>query len=349
MRIFALFALSTMTSLTACRPDAYSYESNTSGEEQQSLESSGSQGSSAAGNGAALDTVPDVRAPFEMPVAMRTEFEVYDQGIITQALRETLIADGSGQNFKLTLDSVNDGGTIWSVPTQAQRVQHEARQHYLVLYRGLAVRDAWLVGQNYTWRQVAGSFTVAGIPVERYHLESKYEIGDLVLDIDPSTDLLLAWTIEDPNGKPVLAQRATQVEYNPNTQGVNWATPNVDTEAYDGSGSNGALAFDPMEVTSPGAGFLNREEKLLRSSGLFAGRGNMHAIFMNDGIRTVAIAQEYLGPQQRVGGIQVKAISLRESADAGVTIIEGQIQEHWVYAIGPVPRGDLLLFLGSLE
>ena len=345
MRLLTLLAL---VSLTGCRPDASSYESNTSGGEFESLQNNGSQGSSAAGHRAALDTVPDVRAPFEMPVAMRTEFEIYDQGVLTQALREDLIADGSGQ-FALSLDSVNDGGAIWSVPTNAQSVQHEQRQHYLVLYRGLALRNAWLAGQNYTWREVSGSFTVAGIPVVRYHLESKYQIGDVVMDVDPTTDLLLAWTVEDPDGKPVLAQRATQVEYNPDTQGVNWATINVDTDPYDGSGASGALGFNPMALNSMGAGFQDREEKLLYSGNLFAGRGNMHLMLMNDGIRTVAIAQEYRGPQQRVGSIPVKAISLRESADAGVTIIEGQIKDHWVYAIGPVPRGDLLLFLGSLD
>ena len=345
IRLLTLLAL---VSLAGCRPDAYSYESNTSGGEFQSQQNSGSQGSTVAGNSAVLESVPDIRAPFEMPVAMRTEFEIYDQGIIVQALREDLIADGGGQ-FALTLDSIHDGGTIWSVPTSAQSVQHEQRQHYLVLYRGLVLRNAWLAGQNYTWRKVSGNFTVAGIPVVRYHLESKYEIGDLIIEIDPTTDLMLAWTIEDPNGKPVLAQRATQVEYNPDTQGVNWATINVDTDPYDGSGANGPLSFDPMPLTSYGAGFQDREEKLLHSSNLFAGRGNMHLMLMNDGLRTVAIAQEYHGPRQRVGNDTVKAISLRESADSGVTIVEGQIKEHWVYAIGPVPRGDLLLFLGSLK
>ncbi|MCH2100676.1 MAG: hypothetical protein MK209_01950, partial [Planctomycetes bacterium] len=319
-----LLTLLTLLTLTGCRPDASSYESSTSGSEFQGLQNNGSQGSSAPGNNAAFDIAPDVRAPFEMAIAMRAEFEIYDEGFLVQALREDLIADGAGQ-FALSLDSISDGGSVWVVPSSAQLVQHEQRQHYLTLYRGLVVRDAWLAGQNYTWRQVSGNFSGAGIPAVRYHLDSKYEIGDITIEVDPQTNLLLSWVIEDPKGRPVLAQRATQVEFNPDMQGVTWATINVDTDPYDGSGSNGALGFDPMELTSNGAGFLNREEKLLHSSNFFAGRGNMHLILMGDGVRTVALAQEYYGPQQRVGNKPVKAISLRESADAGVTIIEGQI------------------------
>ena len=100
IRLLTLLAL---VSLTGCRPDAYSYESNTSGGEFESHQNSGSQGSAAAGNNsAALETVPDVRAPFEMPVAMRSEYEIYDQGMIVQALREDLIADGGGLSSTTT-------------------------------------------------------------------------------------------------------------------------------------------------------------------------------------------------------------------------------------------------------
>ena len=145
------------------------------------------------------------------------------------------------------------------------------------------------------------------------------------------------------------ASSSCQRRYSPALSGVEWATANVDTEVYDGSGAAGQLGFDPLVIESTGAGFLNRDEKLLHAQTLFAGRSNMLLTLMSDGVRSVAIAQEYRGPAQKVGDTPVKALTLFESVDTGVTLIEGQIHNHWVYSIGPVPSGDLVLFLESMK
>ncbi|MAW60770.1 MAG: hypothetical protein CMJ94_08040 [Planctomycetes bacterium] len=345
IRPLSWIALGTFAlSLVSCRPDAYSYESNTSGEEQESLESNGP----GLPGGTLLSEMPQIVAPYEALLKMRSEVHIYDQGTLAQALREDLYADGAGQ-FALLLDSISDGSGVWTVASQAEKFQHHQRQFFLAKYRGPVVRDNALASRNYDWYSVPGSYSVAGIPVNRYHLDSKYHIGDIVLDVDASTEVLLGWTIEDPDGVPILSSYATTVDYSPALSGVEWATANVDTEVYDGSGAAGQLGFDPLVIESTGAGFLNRDEKLLHAQTLFAGRSNMLLTLMSDGVRSVAIAQEYRGPAQKVGDTPVKALTLFESVDTGVTLIEGQIHNHWVYSIGPVPSGDLVLFLESMK
>jgi len=69
---------------------------------------------------------------------------------------------------------------------------------------------------------------------------------------------------------------------------------------------------------------------------------------LNDGVRTVAIAQQDEDGALKSFGNEVQAITLNHSADTGVTVVEGPVLDKFAYAIGPLPLNDLLLFLASL-
>lgn len=333
-----------LLAFAACRPDGYSYESNTSGEEQESLNSNASLDPGES----LLDEAPLVLAPYQAAMQMRSEFKVFDHGVLSQSLLEEQTADGAGQ-FALELIATKPSGSgNWIPASVAQRFLHEQRQHFLVQFRGPVIHDAVLARRNYSWRELEGNFMVANIPVLRYRLKSLYEIGDVILDVDPSTHVLLAWTIRDPDGAPVLRNTAIEVDYAPDFQGVNWADVNVATEAYDGLGAQGSLGFDPLELTSSGAGFENSEEKTLAADQLFAGQSKIHLNLLNDGVRTVAIAQQDEGGVLKAFGNTVHSITLHHSEDTGVSVVEGPVLDKFAYAIGPVPLNDLLLFLASL-
>lgn len=343
MRLLALLLL---LLVPACRPDAYSYESNTSGEEWEEEQN---QSNSASGPlGQALPNAPTVVAPHMVLGEIRSEVEIYVDGLLEQALRETLVADGTG-NFALSLESTSQGGGVWTVATQAQVFLHEQRQHFLTLYRGPVQRDASLAFRNYEWRPVRGSFSVAGRPVVRYHLSSRYGIGDIELDLDPQSDLLLAWTYYDPTGQPVLRQTSLSFDENPDLSNVQWASSNVPTSDYDGQGANGSLGFDPLELIGSGPGFEGSSEKVLQAGSVIAGMGNLHVNFLHDGLRSVAIVQEETDKYETVGPHQVKALSMREAADTGVSVLEGKLESKWVHAVGPIPRQDLLMLLSTLR
>jgi hypothetical protein len=328
----------------ACRPDGYSYESNTSGEEQESQNNSASLDPGES----LLTEAPLVLAPYQASMQMRSEVRVFDHGVLSQSLLEEQTADGTGQ-FALELIATKPSGSAnWIPASIAQRFLHEQRQHFLVRFRGPMVHDSVLAERNYSWRELEGNFTVANIPVTRYRLKSLYKIGDVIFDVDPITHVVLAWTIRDPEGIPVLRQTATAVDYSPDFQGVHWADVNVDTEAYDGLGAQGSLGFDPLKLTSSGAGFENSVEKTLAADQLFAGQSKIHLNLLNDGVRTVAIAQQDEGVALKASGKEVHSITLRHSEDTGVSVVEGSVLDKFAYAIGPVPLQDLLMFLASL-
>ena len=330
--------------ISACRPDGYSYESNTSGEEQESLNSSASLDPGES----LLDEAPLVLAPYQASMQMRSEVKIFDHGVLSQSLLEEQTADGDGQ-FALELVATKPSGSSNWIPANiAQRFLHEQRQHFLVRFRGPAIHDSVLAQRNYSWRELDGDFTVANIPVTRYRLKSLYAIGDVIFDVDPTTHVVLAWTIRDPDGVPLLRQTAMEVDYSPDLQGVRWADVNVATEAYDGLGKQGSLGFDPLKLTSSGAGFENSEEKTLLADQLFPGQSKIHLNLLNDGVRTVAIAQQEEGSVLRSAGKKVQAITLRHSEDTGVSVVEGPVLDKFAYAIGPVPLNDLLVFLASL-
>lgn len=338
------FAWLLLLPLVACRPDGYSYESNTSGEDQESLESSASVDPGES----LVEEVPLVLAPYQSATQIRSEFKIFDDGVLTQSLLEEHTADGDG-HFALDLIATKPSGSEnWIPASSAQRLLHQQRQFFLTLYRSPVLRDVALSQRNYSWRKMSGSFTVAGIPVERYRLKSLYKIGDVILDVDPSTHVLLAWTIRDEAGKPLLRQTSTEVDYAPSFDGITWADVNVATEDYDGLGELGHLGFNPLAITSSGAGFESSVEKTLIADQLFAGQSKIHLTLMNDGVRTVAIAQQQEAKDVKAHGKNVQAITLRHSADTGVSVIEGKVLDKFTYAIGPIPVEDLLLFLASL-
>jgi hypothetical protein len=338
------FAWLLLLAFAACRPDSYSYESNTGGEDQESLNNSGSlePGESL------LNEAPLILAPYEASMQMRTEVKIFDHGVLSQSLMEVQTADGAGQIALELVATKPSGSANWIPASVAQRFLHEQRQHFLVRFRGPAIHDSVLAQRNYSWRELDGNFTVANTPVTRYRLKSLYEIGDVIFDVDPSTHVVLAWTIRDPGGAPVLRQTATEVDYSPDFQGVDWADVNVGTEAYDGLGAQGSLGFDPLKLTSSGAGFENSEEKTLSADQLFAGQSKIHLNLLNDGVRTVAIAQQDEDGVLKSFGKEVQAITLSHSEDTGVSVVEGPVLDKFAYAIGPLPLNDLLLFLASL-
>ena len=333
-----------LLAFVACRPDGYSYESNTSGEDQETLNSSGSLDPGES----LVSEAPLLLAPYQASVQMRSEVKVFDHGVVSQSLLEDQTADGAG-HFALELIATKPSGSAnWIPASVAQRFLHEQRQHFLARFRGPVIHDSVLAQRNYSWRELDGNFTVANIPVTRYRLKSLYAIGDVIFDVDPVTHVVLAWTIRDPDGVPVLRQTATEVDYTPDFQGVTWADVNVATEAYDGLGAQGSLGFDPLKLTSSGAGFANSEEKTLAADQLFAGQSKIHLNLLNDGVRTVAIAQQDEGKVLKSFGDPVQAITLNHSEDTGVSVVEGPVLDKFAYAIGPVPLNDLLLFLASL-
>jgi hypothetical protein len=338
------FAWLLLLVFAACRPDGYSYESNTSGEDQESLNSSASLDPGES----MLSEAPLVLAPYEASMQMRSEVKVFDHGVLSQSLMEVQTADGAGQFALELIATKTSGSSNWIPASVAQRFLHEQRQHFLVRFRGPAIHDSTLAQRNYSWRELDGNFTVADIPVRRYRLKSLYGIGDVIFDVDPSTHVMLAWTIRDPAGTPVLRQTATEVDYSPDFQGISWADVNVATEAYDGLGAQGSLGFDPLKLTSSGAGFENSEQKTLSADQLFAGQSKIHLNLLNDGVRTVAIAQQDEDGVLKSFGTEVQAITLHHSEDTGVTVVEGPVLDKFAYAIGPVPLDDLLLFLASL-
>ncbi len=338
------FAWLLLLAFAACRPDGYSYESNTSGEDQESLNNSASLDPGES----LLSEAPMVLAPYEASMQMRSEVKIFDHGVLSQSLMEVQTADGAGQFALELVATKSSGSTNWIPASVAQRFLHEQRQHFLVRFRGPAIHDSVLAQRNYSWRELEGNFSVANIPVRRYRLKSLYGIGDVIFDVDPSTHVMLAWTLRDPAGAPVLRQTATEVDYTPDFQGVDWADINVPTEAYDGLGAQGSLGFDPLKLTSSGAGFENSEEKTLSADQLFAGQSKIHLNLLNDGVRTVAIAQQDEDGVLKSFGNEVQAITLNHSDDTGISVVEGPVLDKFAYAIGPLPLKDLMLFLASL-
>lgn len=345
----ACSSLLLLIALVSCRePDAYSYESNTSGEQQETQQGTEGTGPPLEPGESYVEEFPTVWAPFEAELDMTYEFSVFDGGVKVQSLRERLFADGEGRT-SLSLLSVSGSDGVWKTPTPWKIQQHAGRQLFLTRYRGVRIFNPETAARNYEWRKLDGNFTVAGVAVDRYRLRSKFEIGDVVFDLDRSTGVILRWTVFTPEGEPLLRQVATAVDYQPDFQGVQWATLGVDTYDYDGQGELGHLGFEPLTLKTSGPGFEGTEEKALMTQNLFTDHGNMHLYLLDDGVRSVAIAQEETGVSQVVVGHEVKATTLNRADAGGVTILEGRLFTKHVYAVGSIPFDDLRVLLAGLE
>lgn len=347
IRFLALLLLLFALPLAACEPDAWSVESNTSGEENDWNDDG--QSLSAQGPGqSGLEQLPVVHALLDRELSARSEFTVYDEGQFVHAVREDLHSAGDGR-LQLILRDFADSPGLWRVPSVADRYLHEQRQLFLARYRGIELRNAGLAKRNYVWSELAGGGTVAGRPVDGYLLDSLFDIGDVELWVDQETELLLSWRLFTPSGALAQEWKVTQLDLAPDHQGIAWTQANVPTEAYDGLGAGGLLGFDPLELTSSGPGFEASEEKVLLAGQVFQNQGHLHLMLLNDGVRCVAIAQEETGAPNIEKGLQARAFTMRCVESGGVSVVDGKLDTKWVYAVGTLVRDDLLALLSALQ
>lgn len=321
-----------LTALTACRPDSISYSSETS---------------STPGSMVQLDAVPKVNALTSQPVMMEWEFTSVEKDGTEERLLERFYADGTGQS-SMELLGVSDGINAFTPPAADVAMLHDSRQIYLALYRNLSVTNSVMAGDNYTWFEIHGSFTIGGQTCTKFFLDSKFGIGDAELWIDDATNVILAWTLFDPQDKVLQRLEASVVDYNPNLSQVNWAVPPVASQPYDPWTSNPQLGFKPHRLVYAGPGFDSSKQSMLLTQSLFPSVKNIHLNMLTDGLRTVFVAQQR-PPEWAVQPKGYRMGSVSHARVGGVSVLEGLVSDRWVFCVGSLQFDDLLVIANALR
>jgi len=327
---------------SACRPDAYSFTSETSGD-------TGTTTAPLAPGESIPEQLPKIVGAYEVAIDLGFDYYSYDSGVLVAQQRERLRADGQGE-FLLELLFMAGSTGQWRAPTAQQSEAFGRRQYFFTKHRGPALLDMDLARRNYSWRQLDGSFTVAGRSVDRFRLVSLFNLGDVMLDVDQATGVLLAWSYFTAEGLLLTEVKATAVDFQPDLSGVNWPTAMVPTESYDGLGESGRLAFTPLTQIGSGAGFLNSEARMLPLEEAGTGLTNIYLELMSDGVRTVVIAQQETGVSvDQDLPFPARALSFTKLDEGGVTVMQGKLDSKLVFAVGAISSDDLMVLVSTLQ
>jgi len=278
---------------------------------------------------------------------MEWDFTSYEPDGSTEHLHEHFYGDGTGQ-VSLALDTIASGSGQPAPPDAGINLIHQNRQIFLSLYRNISVTDNELADTNYSWWQDLGSFSVAGMPCDRYVLDSVFGIGDAEILVDQQTGLILSWKLFDPAGDPLMEMDAAFVNYQPDFGSVVWAVPQVASQPYDPWTSDAIMGFEPLRLVYGGPGFNLDAQSMLLTNAQFPEINNLHLNMLTDGLRTVFVAQQE--PPEWVPQSKVyRMSSLSHARSGGVSILEGLISGNWVFCVGSIPVDDLVVLASSLK
>lgn len=325
--------------LGACKPDAWSASSNTTGTAQSS------SGSGTAGNSgnAELLVFPEVKTIFEVPAEVLWNYTSHDPSA-PQIYQERVWSDGAG-GMAMHLEGYAEGsGNTPTAPSSEVRVPHEGRQLFLARHRGPQLRDHDRLTRNYTWEVEENALQIDGIDCDRIQLQSVYGIGDATLLVSHQDRLLLGWVLFDRSGTPMQTLQAVSVDLSPDLNGVSWATAPVSVQDYTGSSDDLVLGFTPLDLQYFGPGFETQSLQILLASQASSELNNFHLRALTDGLRIVFVAQRFATGGAKVLG---HVSSVRFARVGGVNLVEGRVEDVWIVAAGPLHQDDLTVILAS--
>jgi len=314
---------------------------------EQALTGPSGGGLQQAPGGAQARIYPDVAYPEDVAVEIVRLAELRDASGLMQQLEEHLLSDGLG-NAQLTLQGVAaELGQPLGNPTPAQSDRYLAQQKYYIKYRDLHLGASSALWQNYLVAQEAATVDIAGIACEHYTLTHLHGMGDAELFLDPSTRLLMGWTLFDASGVATARMRVQSVNWSPNLGGASWPVPFVSEQEYAGASDDHLLGLPPLRPAYLPQGYYLAEARILFTEVLLPGFGNLLVERYSDGVRQLFLAQH---EREFVAGHQplAKITHLRLSDLGGLRIAEGDPTRHRLYVVGDLPLSELHTIFGGM-
>ncbi|KAA3611895.1 MAG: hypothetical protein DWQ01_07365 [Planctomycetota bacterium] len=345
--IFPLFFASLLLlSLCSCFASGESNPDTTNSTER--LAAQAGSGGGANSDLGELKPLPDIQYPEDQMVQLEREYEVLIGEGVYRRFQELVYADGQGNVAMELIGLAEDREQPFQNPSALEQMYYDLRQRYLLRYRDVHLRDESRFRQNYGMEELPGTVTLAGRSCRQHVAHSRHGFGDVHFFIDESTDLLLGWSIFDPEGVETARLRTTAVDFQPNFSGVTWSQPLIPEQPYRGAVDDAALGFTPKHAIYRPNGFFPESTMMLLGQVFTNDLPNIHFEVNHDGLRVLFIAQHPSEQQQSKIGPNQIIVEAQSSRIGGISVLEATRDQIHLYIVGAVSQDEEATILGSI-
>lgn len=260
--------------------------------------------------------------------------------------REVVQADGQGRLRADVLEVWDAATQSWIPPHPLLEGLYAQRTSFVLRLRDLHLHARGRLA-NYRWEPLAGTVDVDGRTCAVTRAHSLHGLGPIDLVHELGSGLLLGWTVWDVSGTQVLRRlTTTDLELQPNQNGVIWVDDRLPEEAYDANVHDAELGFTPRALDYAPTGFYREKAVVVDLRAFPSPVQYVYLEYWSDGLRTLYVMQHAaVSGNGASGGISFA----RMSREGGVIAIESDAADRRIAAIGLLPVDDVLMVVGALH
>jgi hypothetical protein len=260
--------------------------------------------------------------------------------------REVVQADGQGRLRADVLEVWDAATQSWIPPHPLLEGLYAQRTSFVLRLRDLHLHARGRLA-NYRWEPLAGTVDVDGRTCAVTRAHSLHGLGPIDLVHELGTGLLLGWTVWDVSGTQMLRRlTTTDLELQPNQNGVIWVDDRLPEEAYDANVHDAELGFTPRPLDYAPIGFYREKAVVMDLRAFPSPVQYVHLEYWSDGLRMLYVMQH----AAVVGNGATGGISFaRMSREGGVIAIESDATDRRIAAVGLLPMDDVLMVVGALH